>query len=75
MLENACKWGDGGCALRPAVFCKCLCGLLHAVLNGFYPLSVKEVMQAAYFCMEARGRLTGQLSEIRTAVYVCGKTQ
>ena len=34
-----------------------------------------EVMQAAYFCMEALGRFTGQLSEIRTVVCVCGKTQ
>lgn len=35
----------------------------------------RNVMQAAYFCMEAHGRLTGQLSEIRTVVCVCGKTQ
>ena len=40
----------------------------------FYPLGAKE-MQAAYFCMEAHGRLTEQLSEIRTVVCVCGKTQ
>ncbi len=32
-------------------------------------------MQTAHFCMEAHGRLTGQLSEIRTVVCVCGKTQ
>ena len=38
---KACKNEvKGGCALRPAVFCKCLCGLLRAVLSGFYPLGV-----------------------------------
>lgn len=73
---KACKNEvKGGCALRPAMFCKCLCGLLRAVLSGFYPLGTKEAMQAVYFCMEAHGRLTGQLSEIRTVVCVCGKTQ
>ena len=35
----------------------------------------REEMQAAHFCMEAHGMLTGQLSEIRTVVCVCGKTQ
>lgn len=41
----------------------------------FLPTRHEGAMQAVYFCMEAHGRLTGQLSEIRTVVCVCGKTQ